>query len=416
MKKISYYFLLLVTIYLPFQSLLTSLISANDIFSASNVFWLTHWYEPVLIAVAIFLLFSEDLFQKISKTQVASALLIIFGVASVFLLSPSITRGVEGFRFSLLAVLFFLFASRLKLKPQQKQNIINIYIIITAFASLWALAERLAPLNYWNTFGASNFGWGNFDIVGTYQSSAFFAGPNQLASYILPAIFMLGFYQNKDMAGVGWLNSRYIKIIAIFIMTVAVIVTFSRSALVGLVLVALIVGIIEAKKTALKVALAVLPFLLIVMAYFIYQSGSVATQDIFTHGASHSEHLSALSNSLAEIKYRFTKDLSTFIFGKGIGTAGPAVLKYGDGIISESWYIQVILELGLFGFLFWIWFQAEIFISSFWENRGLFYGFCAVSIAAIFLHTWADNPALAITVFMLAGAILGPGNLNERKQ
>jgi len=136
---------------------------------------------------------------------------------------------------------------------------------------------------------------------------------------------------------------------------------------------------------------------------FYYQGGR-EIKDLFTHGSSQIEHFSSIKNSLFEIKNRLISEPLKFFFGSGLGTAGPAVLKYGNGFISESWYLQIALEMGIIGLLLWLYLIFDILKKLIKiKETALVLGLIAVSICALFLHTWADNPAVAVTIFVLIG-------------
>jgi hypothetical protein len=124
--------------------------------------------------------------------------------------------------------------------------------------------------------------------------------------------------------------------------------------------------------------------------------------------------MNAIKDSISEIGNRFSQPVRLLI-GSGLGTAGPAVLKYGNGEISESWYLQLALELGIVGLALWLVFIGFL-INRLWrsEQIGLMLGLVGVSLAAIFLHTWADNPAIAITLFMLIGITINWENNTHR--
>ena len=106
-----------------------------------------------------------------------------------------------------------------------------------------------------------------------------------------------------------------------------------------------------------------------------------------------------------------SRSFDQLMIGSGLGSAGPAAIKYGDGLVSESWYLQILLEIGIIGLSLWLWFIVDISVKL-WRRRqqGLLMGLLSVSIAAIFLHTWADNPAIAITIFALTSLTLKANN------
>ncbi len=232
-------------------------------------------------------------------------------------------------------------------------------------------------------------------------------GPNQLASFLLPAVFIvlisLGFSKERD------LDSKFLRLSLFFVFVVAIILTFSRSSLIALLfglVVYTIISFIKSQKSSivLRVIIPIVLLLLALLSIYVYQHNATV-HDYFTHGQSQSEHVEALKDSVLEVRGRVSSPIK-LMFGSGLGSAGPAVLKYGNGFVSESWYLQLAIELGIVGLLLWISFVVILLIDL-WKNSqfGLFVGLIAVSVAALFLHTFADNPAIAITLLILLGTV-----------
>jgi hypothetical protein len=105
--------------------------------------------------------------------------------------------------------------------------------------------------------------------------------------------------------------------------------------------------------------------------------------------------------------------------GLGLGSTGPAALRFigRDALVSESWYFQIAIEMGIpTGLLF-----VLIMALLVWQGiriwnvmpdrflRGVVLGFVAATMALItaslFLHTWAYD-AVAFPFWMLAGLIM----------
>jgi O-antigen ligase len=77
-------------------------------------------------------------------------------------------------------------------------------------------------------------------------------------------------------------------------------------------------------------------------------------------------------------------------------------MKYGDGIVSESWYFQVVLEIGIVGLLLWSLFFYFVLKQS-QQEPGLLFGLLAILVMTAFLHTLSDNPAITFTLFAFVG-------------
>jgi hypothetical protein len=402
---ISFCFIALVVIFLPFQEVFSNILAYHLSFSESLLFWLTHWYEPVLFIFIPFLLFFRT--KKLALQDFVALILIVLGVLSIFFYrSSGLGREIEGFRFTLFGIVFFVFARLCNLSEKQKKQLTYIYLFIVTSIATWGFIEKFLPIKYWSSWRLINpatvFGYGWHYAGSAAQISSVLGGPNQLASYLLPAFFIIIFAViekfNKKEA-----DKPYIGIISSVLIAVAIVLTYSRSAILGLLITFTIILFLVVRKKWLKILIVVFTFVVAIVALFLYKQGN----ELITHGGSQVGHSTALSETMTEIKNRAINHPAKLIFGAGLGTAGPIVLKYGNGIISESWYLQLILELGIVGLSLWLAFISLITVKLFkTENRGLAFGLIAVSITAIFLHTFADNPAMTLTLFLLIGVSL----------
>ncbi len=391
--------LLIIIAYIPFYRFVQAFLENHTQLSSGTVFWLSHWYEPAIV-ILIFFYFAIYLFKKerkIGADLVLALILLSMGTLSIFLGTKGISRGIEGFRFVVLPVAIFATAYLAGFDKNALKKFINVYIVSAVMIGLWALIEQILPSNYWSLWGilspSASTWFGAHTVDGIRQSVSFIGGPNQLAAYLLPAFFILLSSGNDITKKFRWA--------LIIILGAAIILTFSRSAFIGLIIGLILFFILNKSNFVRWFGLA--SFVLVFVAmFFIYQFGGPTVKSVFTHGASQSGHASALQESVSELKSR-TSDLPTLIFGSGLGSAGPAAMKYGDGIISESWYLEIILELGLFGIFIWLLYFFFIAKKTINSNRGLFLGFISVAIASLFLHTLSDNPAGTFILFALLG-------------
>lgn len=396
-QKINFYFLEILLIFMPLQAFFSEFLTRRTDLSGRAIFWLAHFYEPILIVLAgisiLQIIFER---KKWQNWTILLYLLLLLGAISVFFISPSLGRGVEGFRVTLLFLLGIFIAR--DFTTEYAKKIVNIYLIVAIVIALWALLERLLPAMYWqHLFGANSvFGYGNFLAGDSIRSTSIFSGPNQLGSFLLPAVFLLLPKLTKQRMTVIWYS----------ILILAIGFAFSRAAILGLAI-ALIAALLISRETIgnkLKIGLVSIIMVLIPFSFGYFDSREATV--LITHGTSQEGHSQALTTTLAELKNRLTSPGKLF-FGSGLSTAGPLTLKYGGGIISESWYLQLALELGLVGLLTWLLFIGATLKSFFEKDEKAFaFGLLAVSITALFLHTFADNPALSYTLFILIGAKL----------
>lgn len=415
LSQIYYYFSLILIVFLPFQSLLLSVFQDKLLLSPSISFWLAHWYEPVIVVILVLSIAQYLLGSKKSRMNWLALLLVLFGLLSAIFFSPTLSRGIEGFRFDLLPVLIFLLISLQNISKEKTKILFKTYVVMAILAGAWAIAERFLPPNYWANLGLSfhgygYFGFGKFSFGVLNQSASFIGGPNQLGSYLLPAVFIL-LYRSSVARTNGEKTSlsdrRILPWFALTVLFVGVLLSFSRSAWVGVCAGLLAFLLFYIKNIRIKYSLLGVMAILLIGLFVAYKNVP-AVKDLLVHTSAESggkssqeQHGSALDSSIAELKSRGTAQI---FFGRGIGTAGPAAIKYSDGVVSESWYIQLLLELGIVGLALWLVFIAGLLIRTYKTSPALFLSLLAVSATALFLHTWADNPAIAISLFVLVGA------------
>lgn len=125
-------------------------------------------------------------------------------------------------------------------------------------------------------------------------------------------------------------------------------------------------------------------------------------RDLLTHGSSFSQHLQATSDSF---KTFVSGGAFKIVFGFGVGSAGPIALKLG-GIVSENYYLQICFELGILGLVIYILFITNILKGLFRRSKTLLFALIALLVNAFFLHIFSDNPAMAVSVFIIVGAII----------
>lgn len=400
-KNYKFTFFKIILFYFVFTSFFTKILIKLLGQENSLVFWLTHWYEPVILLLFLITLLSLLVKKryKIDKVIILAIITLIFSLLSIIFLSFNISRGIEGFRFTFFPLLLFFVAYFSDLEKEQINKLVKLYLHLGIIVAIWAIFERFLPLKYWEVWGilppGSGFGWGWFAASEKfYQSASLIGSPNQLASFLLP-IFFLILMNHK--------NNHKIPFLIIIFLTIAL--TSSRSAYIGLIAGFLIYLYSINKDKYIKYGFTGLFSISVLVFGFLYKT-NLDFRLFSTHGGQ-TGHKYALDISLQEIQNRFHHNTQSFFLGSGIGSAGPIAIKYGDGIISESWYLQLLLEVGLVGLALWLLFIVlNLNELAKRKNSGLFLGLVAISVTAIFLHTWADNPALSLTFFLIIGICL----------
>lgn len=430
-NKFVFYFFLILILFLPFQIFLSEVMTFRTGLSESIVFWLLHWYEIVLplVALVVIVNYLKGKDRKIDLVGFSAVVLVLLGIITI-LFSPYLFIALESFRFSFLSVVLFLLAhlyfKSIDSRVRNNQNtnnevLINTYLIVAFLIALMAILERFLPTYYWVNLGLINpdsgFGYGP-RLAGSFvQSGSIIGGPNQLASYLLPALFMLIFrtqqtknYRIQINGFFQGIKSRIMVLFPPLLIFLAIVLTSSRSAIVGVLAGLLISALFYSRNYVIKVA--TLFFIGIVGLLFFIASNSQNEnlRDFVNHGTSQKLHHEAFMNFKADFAgWSMTEKL----VGQGMGLSGPVALKYAHGTIPESWYLQLIIEFGVLGLSLWLIFVALLI----WRmiqigDRGLMLSLISISVVALFLHTWADNPVIAYTLFILLGSVANDKKTN----
>ena len=407
LKAITSYLAIALIAFIPFQTFLTEFLIQQGT-PVGLTYYLMHWYEPIAVILLVLWLLLPKSRNQIWREP--ATYLIGLGMISAMYLSPDWQQGIQGFRLSLFALVIYLLVRLSEIKLTDA--IVKLYLWLAISISGWGIVEQLLPHLYWSKWhilsADSLFGFGNHAVMNIYQSTSIFIGPNQLAGYLLPAVFIL--LANP----LHWPKLK--RIITLGIVLIALMLTFSRSALLGLIIGAIIYlwyfGKSRKHSFSLLSAIGIGG---LIIAGVIFELNGTHWKELFLHSASTTGHWQGLIDTFKTLRERLMQPV-TLCLGGGIGTAGPLALKY-DGIISESWYLQLALELGLVGLGLWLfsvigWLkQLYCRVSQLISTRGLWVGLIAVSVMALFLHPWADNPALAITLLALVGLTLNQKTL-----
>ncbi|MDD3774236.1 MAG: O-antigen ligase family protein, partial [Patescibacteria group bacterium] len=333
---------------------------------------------------------------QISDFFIVLYLIIILG--SIFVHGSSLREALFGIRYDFF-FLFYYFIFRLffLFYKDKSDSLIKIIFWTSLPVFVFAILQFFVlPHNFLEQFGYAKEALSQFDIKGAIPAfqllgnsnlvrvHSFFSGPNQLAAYSLVIIFL----------ALAKVLGKKRDILAYFVATLGIItliLTFSRSAILGFIIGILILSFINIRRRPIFGGIVLGSILAILLL-----GGLLFREQLY-------EIVVRPSSSGWHLAY-FQDGYKLFLenpFGIGLSKVGPASQWTNQAMVSESFYLQIALEVGFFGLIIFLSFM----ILLIWElarhkTQIAYTTICtiiAILIASLFLHTLADG-ILAIYV------------------
>jgi O-antigen ligase len=198
------------------------------------------------------------------------------------------------------------------------------------------------------------------------------------------------------------------------VMAIATLLTFSRSAWIGLLLSVGLVLVWNYRHIAQRL---VRRFGLLACAFLLLVGGGLYTQRHTDFVKSYVIHSSANSQDIDSNSYHvifLKRGLEGIVqqpFGHGPGTAGLASIQNPAGsFLTENYYVQIGYEVGIIGLALFVLVQVWLCIRL-WARRNTVLGgallasFAAYVVINMLLHIWS-NEAVACQWWLLAGMAL----------
>ncbi len=363
------------------------------------------------------------------------AILVFFGIGLLSAIMQFLTLGdasfvriFYGFKYDfLMLAVFLLFRhgpfSSVGLASKVTKTILIAGTVIATFAILQATVlprDFLVAFGYTPAFGT----WDPNGPLATYQAldathpltvraMGTFAGPNQFAMYCLIVAGLAGGLFVRARGSLGRLPWKYA--IPIVLPVLSIVLSYSRSAFVGLVVAILAFFLMGTAAMAFfrkrwkVLAMTAITLFAVSILALPFLASSPYVWSVFVRSGSSQGHW---TRSIEGMKGIMEKP----VLGHGIGEAGPASTRIGsgEGWIPENWYLQIGLEYGLIGLAAWLailfltarkLYEATTLPASSFQPLALLFSFIAINVACLFLHAWEDS-AVAITWWGLAGLAL----------
>jgi hypothetical protein len=242
--------------------------------------------------------------------------------------------------------------------------------------------------------------------------------PNALGAYLILPATAFGLLTLRE----GNRNRRLVFAGVFVLQSLAILLTFSRSAWLGLgVSLVLVIWwqysvFVTAFLRRFWPALATLGVVLSVGVFGI--SNTNFFQQYIIHGNSNEQVQDLDSNDYHKLFVkRGLEGIVEKPFGHGPGTAGLASIQNPSGsFLTENYFIQVGYEIGILGLAVFV--AINVFVyKQLWQRRDmwaviLLASFWAYVLTNMLLHTWS-NEAVAAQWWVLAGIIIGSGTTHQ---
>lgn len=375
-------------LFLPFSSWLVSLTGKSSV----------SLIRDILVLLIFFLaIISQKI--KFNKIVILASIFIIYGLFSYFWREASAMQWLRGIRFTFVPIVMLVSLINFDFSKEQKKAIYWVILLTSIIMIIVSILELLGVKVPLKTGLSEALAMEPAQHIGkVLRLQAVLAGPNALGLYLLAiCAFCLGVFKNISK----WL------IYLIFPIFFVMFFTFSRSALIG----ALVLLIISAvyylnKKSGWKIAL--LSFLVIAGLLIFGTIGAAKNEKYsiyITHGTSSSLRYEQIRR-LWDFRYEIG------LLGRGSGTAGPSSqnrLDGGPNYWSENIYLEILEELGLIGMLLYVCLMGLLILESKKnldspEGKTAFLITISFAVAGLFINIYTGQ--VGIYLLFLANGLL----------
>lgn len=226
------------------------------------------------------------------------------------------------------------------------------------------------------------------------------SGPNQLGTFLA-------------LAGVWLYWRKQLTRTELLLVCIGVVLTFSRSALLGMATGLLVTAVLFAPTWRRRIQLtAGIAVAVICVALAINNTASLREGLVEARRAD--LRMSLLQDTAERFQNSGPMEL---LIGHGAGTAGPAaaVLQNG-GFIPENWFLQIAYEFGLAGLVLLLGFLGTAITYGIQTRKPALVGIILLLVVnSLFLHPLSDNFAAALWFYFMLGAAITPSKPEENK-
>jgi len=425
-EKLGFIFTMILIILLPFHAFLTTSLTAlvsgysQDLLSKTSYF-VACWKEILMVIMTLMIIIrsfiQKKLPFKILLIDYFILFLFVWALASAFIQSASLTQGILGIRFDFEFFFLYWIIRALNISQDNLKTILKTLFIVTSIVIILGFVQIFLSCDQMTIFGYTSYisSWvaskplpcGHaVGVSDTIRMMSTFSGPNQLASYLIVAIMMAWYSLSKVLRTANakiWM--KYIYMVFIALSLTALYLTYSRGAMIALLVAFLCLLVLQATDT--KKTFGYLVFG-IVISILIFTANIVLSPERIDSTKEHFE------KPLQGITMIIEKP-----WGYGIGMAGPVSMRFpADGskaLVSESWYLQIAQEFGVLGGLMFFLLLSYILRYLFQRQSNntvldekeflqtILSVYLGLLINNLFLHTWSSDMVTSLIFWSLFG-------------
>jgi len=380
------------------------------------------WKEILMLVasvIAIILLYNKRKMSILKQPLMIGimAYALIHLVISLFPGENSFKSTIAGLMIDLRYVLYFaLVYIAMQISPRHKNLFLKVGIcgalVVMIFALLQVFVLPIDILKYIGYSDKTILPYLTLDLNYDFiRINSTLRGPNPLGAYsVMVLAGLLSWYTSRKNDS----KSKLSKVVLILFLgaSVSIWTSYSRSAILALIVTVLIILKVnvfkEISKKVLKISTAVIIVLgiLIVSVYKTDVVSNVILHDNPNGGSDYTSndgHAKSLKEGIVRLALQ--------PFGAGVGSTGSASLFGNSSIVIENQYLFIAHEVGWLGLMVFCVILAAIF-KSLWKQRSdwlaltVFSSGIGMLLINIFLPIWVDD-TVSIIWWGLAGVVVG---------
>ncbi len=410
-ERIARYLVYALLIGMPFHALVVIVLGNSVGYQSYFQAWKELLAMALLVCALAISMMRFEMTKRLITTpsNVVALIIIVLGLFLTLLNGVPLIPATFGIKVVLLPLVLYLAVQLAGVRINQTVLIKIVLWPSYAVAVLALLQEYIIPLSWWTALGYNSSTILPIQLVDpavkSIRAFASLGGPNQLGAYLILPTVLGGVLAMKER------NWRYA--LGSTLTLGGLVVSFSRSAWLGLAI-ALVSSVLLLGNKFFRIATIVavglsICILLVSSSMLPQYLQNTKLQYFLLHGRyNQSQQIEGSDVGRNSAQQKAITTIVSEPWGHGLGTAGPASFRAAQPLITESWYLQIGLELGVLGAgLFLIFFVTNGFVLARIASPlslALAATLAGLTATNVFLHAWADS-TLGIVLFILMGLL-----------